>query len=224
MKKPNLSAKRIAIDKANARIILTVGIATFVVVFSAVGINALYKQLTYQSKVISAKKTTLKQVKQNIQEVDKLKIAYAEFSGATTNVLGGNPSGSGDRDGDNARIILDALPGKYDFPALATSMDKLLKSGGFTMTSFEGSDDEIAQVENKNSTNPTQVEINFSLDSEVNPADTKRYMELFERSIRPIQLQKVSVTGFSDKSKITISAKTFYQPEKQLNVTEEVVK
>ena len=224
MKKPNLSAKRIEIDKKNASLIVIVSVAVFVTIFCIVAIRALYGQLTYQSKVIREKEITLKQIELNIEEVSKLNTAYQEFSGTTTNILGGDPKGKADRDGENARIILDALPSKYDFPALTSSLDKLVKSGGFIATAIEGTDDEVNQAANQTAVTPSEIEMAFSLESSINSSDGKKFMELFERSIRPIHVQRLVVTAEESHIKLSVTAKTFYQPEKKLNVTEKVVK
>lgn len=224
MKRPTLSAKRIAVDKTNASLIIIVGAAMFVTVFSLVAVKALYSQLTYQSKVINKKELTLKQVERNIQEVEKLNTAYKEFSGAAQNAIGGNARGTGDRDGENARIVLDALPSKYDFPALTTSLDKLVKSGGFSLNSITGTDDEVNQSANQTSVTPQPVDMPFTLEATINSSDGKPFMELLERSIRPIQVQKLSIAAQESQVKIEVSAKTYFQPEKKLNVTSEVVK
>lgn len=224
MKRPNLSAKRIAIDKANASLIIIVSVAAFIVVFSIIATKALYSQLTYQSKVIDKKEFTLKQVNKNIEEVAKLNTAYQEFSGSSENILGGNPKGTGDKDGENARIILDALPSRYDYPALTSSVDKLLKGGGFKLTAFTGSDDEAAQSVNQSAVTPAPIDMPFVFESTISPGDGKKFFELFERSIRPMQIQKITGIVQENNLKLEVAAKTYYQPEKKLNVTQEVVK
>lgn len=224
MNRPNLSAKRISIDKTNASLIVIVSVTAFVVVFCIVATRALYSQLTYQSRVITEKKKTLKTVEENIAQVEQLNIAYKAFSESSTNVIGGNPKGTGDRDGENPRIILDALPSKYDFPALTTSLDKLVKSGGFSLVAVNGIDDEVNQSANQSAVAPVAVDMPFTLESNVAPSDGKRFLELFERSIRPIQMQKLVITSQESNLKVEMTAKTYYQPEKKMNFTEEVVK
>lgn len=224
MARAQLSAKRIAIDKANTSVVIAVGLATFIVVFSLIASKALLAQRSYQAKVIDKKETALKQLKSNVKESEKLMVAYQEFNGATTNALGGNPKGGGDRDGENPRIVLDALPSKYDFPALATSINKLVTGNGFSIESIAGVDDEVNQAVNENSETPIPVEMPFSIDSTIGSSDGKRFMELFERSIRPIQVQKISIIGQPDKLKITVNGKTYYQPGKNLNIKNEAVK
>lgn len=220
----NFSTKKIAIDKAYGTMVLAVGISAFVVVFSLVASKALYSQMRYQNKVSSQKEKALKTLKSNVSAADQLTTAYQEFSGATVNVLGGNPKGDADRDGDNPRIVLDALPSKYDFPALTTSIEKLLKDSGFNITTITGNDDEIAQGTANSSDNPQPIEIPFSVEVATSGQQGKTLMELFERSIRPIQVNKLVLNSQNGQLKATITAKTYFQPEKNLNVRSEVVK
>lgn len=219
----NLSAKRIAVDKTNASLIAILSISVFVTIFSVVSIKNLYSQMRYQSKVISAKEETLKQIEQNITEAGKLDTSYKEFTGMTENLIGGNPNGDGDRDGQNPKLVLDALPSKYDFPALATSMAKLTKLGGFSLSNIKGVDDEIAQSENTFAVSPVVSEMQFGVEVNTSANKGKELLELFEKSIRPISFEKIVITTGDSGLKFDIDAKTYYQPEKRLNVTEEVV-
>jgi flagellar motor switch/type III secretory pathway protein FliN len=218
------STKRLAIDKANATLVLAVSIAAFVVVFSLVASKALLSQRAYQSKVISKKQTALKTLKANNEASDQLITSYKEFSGAAVNVLGGNPKGDAERDGDNPRIILDALPSKYDFPALTTSLEKMLKDNGFTIASITGTDDEVSQSGNQSASSPQPIEIPFTVEVNTSGQRGKDLMQLFERSIRPVQVQKLEVAGQGGQVKFTITAKTYFQPEKNLNLRTEPVK
>lgn len=63
MPKGQLSAKRIAIDRANTAVLIAVGLTTFIAVFSIIAGKALLAQRSYQSKVIDKKETALKQLK-----------------------------------------------------------------------------------------------------------------------------------------------------------------
>lgn len=222
--KRQFSIKRIAIDKANASLILVITISIFVVVFSLVASKALYSQMRYQSRVIDKKEATVKLITKNKQEVERLSKSYTEFSSEITNAIGGNPKGAGDRDGENARIVLDALPSQYDYPALITSLNKLAQTGGFTLTSLTGTDDEVNQATNSSSSSPQPIEMPFSLEASIAQADGVKFLQLFEKSIRPIQISKVSIKGTDNSLKVSIQAITYFQPEKKLNITDEVVK
>lgn len=221
---PGFSTKRIAIDKAYATLVIAVAASAFVVVFSLVASKAMLDQRAYQSKVISKKEAALKTLESNIVAADKLTNSYNEFIGATTNILGGNPKGDADRDGDNARIILDALPSKYDFPALTTSIDKLLRDNGLAPTAINGTDDEVTQTAAKADGNPQPIEIPFDVEVKASNDQGKALLGLFERSIRPFKVQKLSISGNDKQLEFSISGITYFQPEKTLNLKKEAVK
>src|SRR6266542_3157106 len=126
MAKTGSFTKRALISKANSTMVLATGIAAFVFVFSAVASKTLFSQAAYQNKVISQKKEALSTLKSDISAIGTLKSSYKSFVETPRNVLGGNPTGTGDQDGDNAKIVLDAMPSKYDFPALTASVEKLI--------------------------------------------------------------------------------------------------
>ncbi|HEX5456617.1 MAG TPA: hypothetical protein VFW77_04635 [Candidatus Saccharimonadales bacterium] len=224
MSPARFSTKRLAIDKANATIVIAVAIATFIVIFSLVASKTLYGQMRYQSKVSSRKETALKTLKDNLNTADQLTNSYKAFADQTTNVLGGNPQGNADKDGDNPRIILDALPSQYDFPALTTSIEKLLNDNGFSITSITGNDEETTQASKDSAVDPVPVEMPFSIEVTTNDQRGKDLMELFERSIRPMQVDKLSLTTQNGQLKVTITAKSYYQPAKNLNVRTELVR
>lgn len=224
MKPARFSTKRLAIDKANATIVIAVAIATFIVVFSLVASKTLYSQMRYQSKVSSKKEMALKTLKDNLQAADQLTNSYKAFADQPTNVLGGNPQGNADKDGDNPRIILDALPSQYDFPALTTSIEKLLNDHGFSITSITGSDEETTQASNDSSSDPQPVEMPFTVEVTTDDKRGKDLMELFERSIRPMHIDKLSLETQNGQLKLTITAKSYYQPAKSLNVQKELVR
>lgn len=219
----NPTGKRLQINKANAMMVIVVGIAAFMVSFSIVASRALWQKYSYQSRVITEKGKAEKQLEANVKAVNSLITSYQAFVQTPDNVIGGNSSGSGDRDGDNAKITLDALPSKYDYPALAASLEKVLTSNNFTIKSITGNDDQIAQSQaNNNQPQPTampfQIEVTSNFDS------LKSLMSIFERSIRPINVQSLDMQGNNGSIDITISASSYYQPAKTLNVQTKVVK
>lgn len=223
MARQQISLKQLAINKDNTSIIIAVGLASFVIVFSLVASNALLKQSSYQSKVISKKKTALNQLRTNSAEVEKLQNSYKAFADSPQNVLGGSSAGSGERDGGNPRLVLDALPSKYDFPALTTSLEKVFKQ--YSIESITGTDDEIAQSTSAEaSTTPLEVEIPFSITLNASAQSSKEILQLFEKSIRPVQIQKLAIEGKSNQLKMTVTAKSYMQPQKKFDVKTEKVK
>lgn len=216
-----LSNKRVQIDKSNATMMTMIATAAFITMFSIIASRALLSQRSYQARVIAAKKQALNQLKSNNAAAEQLHNSYQAFSEPDKNIIGGNKTGTGDKDGDNGKIVLDALPSKYDFPALATSLQKLLSNNTYTLNSFNGSDDEINQSINTDSSKP--IEIPFQISVGGNYQSVLNLIDTLDHSIRPIQVLTLNISGGASLN-VNISAKTFYQPEQQIEVTTKVIK
>jgi hypothetical protein len=216
--------KRTLITKANSTMVIVTGIAAFVVVFSAVASKALISQASYQNRVIAVKKQALATLESDLSARDSLVASYKTFVGTPQNVLGGNPDGTGDQDGDNAKIILDSLPSKYDFPALATSLEKLISSQGLVIVGISGTDEEITQAVNQTDAEPQPIAMPFQLQVGGSYESIQSLVDVFRRSIRPFQVQKIEISGDEGSMTAVIDAQTFYQPEKSLTIKSEVVR
>jgi len=110
MAKNQLNGKRGKIDQANSFMVIIIAVSSFLVVFSLTSAKALISQYAYQERVISAQQRTITQIKTDLNAVSSLVTSYEAFANTSTNIIGGNPSGTGPRDGNNAKIVLDALP------------------------------------------------------------------------------------------------------------------
>src|SRR5690606_5550723 len=115
-------------------------------------------QGNYLRKVNGIKGDAVEQLENNKAAVEELTKAYESFTSQNPNLLGGNPGSQDDRGGSNADLVLDALPSKYDFPALASSIEKLLSA--YSIRNISGIDDSLAQQEVSGASGP--VEIPFS--------------------------------------------------------------
>lgn len=218
------STKRALIDKANSSVVIITSIAAFVVIFSLVASKALISQASYQNRVISAEKKTLGQIQSDLAATGSLQASYNAFTSTTSNVLGGLSGGTGPQDGNNADIILDALPSSYDFPALTNSLEALLTNAGVQIDSIAGTDDEVAQSANASSVTPQPVAMPFQVSVTGDYASIQKLVGEFEHSIRPFQVQTLQISGDQNQLTMNINAQTFYQPAKSLNVRSEVVK
>lgn len=217
------STKRSLITKANSTMVITTGVAAFLTVFCLVASKTLLSQANYQNKVIGAKKDAVEQLKDNISARDSLVSSYKSFVDTPQNVLGGNPSGTGEQDGDNAKLILDALPSKYDFPALATSLEKMITAQNLQIQSITGTDEEVTQQTGAEGA-PQAIEMPFEVQVSGSYDSIKGLIDSFGKSIRPFQIQTVELSGGESSMTATISAKTFYQPEKTFKVQTEVLR
>jgi hypothetical protein len=224
MAKMQISTKRILIDKTNSRIVIYTSIAAFMVVFTLVASKTLIGQAMYQNRVISAKKVAVAQLKTDVQSTTNLVTAYKAFVSTPQNVIGGDPSGNGPKDGDNAKIVLDALPSKYDFPALATSLESVLNGQNVQIQSITGTDEEATQSSNDSSSKPTPVAMPFQISVTGNYQSIQNLVAAFNSSIRPFQVQTMLLSGDQSNMTLTLTAQTYYQPEKIFSVAKETVK
>lgn len=220
------SIKHALINKANTTIVAITAAAGFVVVFCLVASFTLFSQLQYQNHIVSAKKNTLKQIKADLTAVSSLKASYKAFTSTPKNIIGGDPEGTAARDGDNAKIILDALPSKYDFPALTNTLEGILTSQNVKIMSITGTDDALSSESQGASVTPEAQAMPFQLSVMGNYGAIQSVISTFEKSIRPFQVQTLEVAGGQDQDQVilTITAQTFYQPAKSLNLTTQVLK
>ena len=221
---PQISTKRLAIGKANTQIVAVVAVASFVTIFCLVAARAVWSQTQYQARVAKAKSTAHQQLQKNIQAFGNLTKSYQAFNDANPNAINGNPAGSGDNDGNNTKIVLDALPSSYDFPALASSLEKILTDRHLTVSSISGTDDQLAQQTNVSSPSPQPVPMPFSFTvTGANYAAVQDLIRTLQNSIRPIQIDTIQLSGGKNNMQLTVNAHTYYQPSKSVSITKQVV-
>ena len=211
------SIKRTLIAKSNSTIVATTSVACFIVVFCGVASYSLFGQLQYQNRVIGSDKTALKQLKQNIDAAKTLESSYNAFTSTPTNIIGGDPHGTGQQDGSNTKIILDSLPSKYDFPALITSIEGLVTSQGVTIKSITATDDSTNQANATGGPSPTPQPMPFEVQVEGNYTAIQNVISAFERSTRPFQDQSITLSGDQSKLTLSLTAQTYWQPARDLS-------
>lgn len=219
-----ISKKRILIDKANARIVAVVSIAAALVVLGVVSSKVLISQAAYQNRIITKKKQAVTTLKADIEQVKKLQVSYDDFVNLQKNIIGGNRSGLAENDGENSKIILDALPSQYNFPELTTNLEALVGTQNAKLTSVSGTDDEVAQGGNRLSATPKPVTMPFQFTVSDSYEKVQAVTGALERSIRPIQVKTVDLSGTQNTMVLSVTAQTYFQPAKTLNVGKVVVK
>lgn len=225
MAKTEALTKRVAIDKTNAQMVIVVAVAAFITVFCLFASKSLLSQNSYQARVKSAKQRANNQLQQNIQAYSRLTQQYAKFISNPVNAIGGQSSGSGSSDGNNSKIILDALPSTYDFPALTTSLQKIVQSTGLQLSTITGIDEQLTEENNNSSTNPMPVPMPFSFTvTGASYQSVGLLLNTLQQSIRPIVIDSLDLTGASSDMTLTITAHTYFQPAKSLSIKNEEVK
>lgn len=230
MKKPNVnvSAKSLQIDKAQQKMLGIVVAATVVTIFCLTGAKVLVGKAMYQQRVISARNSSAKQLTADVADAKTLSTQYNDvfIGNDAVNIIGGNASGGttgSSQDGDNGKIVLDALPTTYDFPALLTSLSNMLNSDGVGAQSIGGTD-QSTTVSSEPTYNPQtqQIDLNISATSTYDGAN--RLLKDLERSIRPFDVTHVALSGDQKDMVISLDLTTYYQPAKTLTIPSKEIK
>jgi Tfp pilus assembly protein PilO len=209
-----LNRKRIMIGKANTMIFIVVAVTSVIAVFSMFISKNLIVKHNYQQRVIKERDKSLKKLKENVSASKSLVEAYKTFDASPESFIGTADN--------NSRLTLDALPSKYDFPALTASLEKILSTGGYQIESITGVDNEISAEQE--SPKPLPLSVPFSVTTRGGYDSIQKLVTDFEHSIRPIKIKKLEIAGSDSSVRATIDAETYYQPERKLEIQTKVVK
>ena len=224
-----ISVKHVQISRAQSTILIVVVVATVITVFSLVSAKALISQGSYQKRVLNARRDAVKQLRDNVNASKTLITQYNNvFEGSNpTNIIGGKnttkPKASAP-DGDNARIVLDALPSSYDFPALISSIAKILSDDNIANPSVTGTDqsDTIGKtssvVNSALSTASQPVPITLTVSGTSSYKGIQRLIGDFGRVIRPFDTTNVQLSGKNSAMTFSMGLTTYYQPAKELTI------
>lgn len=212
------SVKHLQINKARSTMFIIIIAATVVTIFSLFATKALISQGAYQRRVLAEKNKAVNQLEQNFETSKDLIKKYQIFAEQDPNLLGQTSTIDNARIfQDNPVIVLDALPSKYDFPALTTSIEKILSGRNVAIRSISGSD-ESASNPDEAKANPEPLAINFGFEGRTTYAIAKDLIKDFERSIRPFDITVLELNGSDGSLRVTATATTYYQPAKNLEI------
>ncbi len=226
--KPQLKSKSLKMDKTQSTILGVVVGATVVTVFCLTSAKVLFNQAMYQQRVINARNASVKQLNDDISAAGTLATQYnGVFLGSDgENIIGGNSTPSDSAvppDGDNGKIVLDALPTTYDFPALLTSLSKLLATDGVGTQSIGGTD-QATTIDSSPTYSPKPQPINLTVSGASTYDQSKKLLTDLERSIRPFDVTHLTLTGNESNLVMSMDLTTYYQPAKTLSIPSKEIK
>jgi hypothetical protein len=232
-----ISMKHLQIDKSNSRMVLVVALASFFTIFFLLSSKTLYHQMGYQNRVATAQQTALNQLTSDEAASKQLESSYTKFVNTTQNIIGGSVTGDAGNSGYNGKIVLDALPSTYDYPALTSSIEYLLSNAGVNIDNIGGTDEQADVASNGTlSASPdaptpttgtavpgTAVAMPFTFSVDGPYANIQNLLTIFQTSIRPFQFQSIDLTGSQNDLTLTATVQSFYQPAQKFNITTEAV-
>lgn len=230
MKKPkvNVNAKSLQLNKTQSKMLGVVVGATIITVFCLTGAKVLVSKAMYQQRVINARNSSAKQLDKDVTDAKALSVQYKQvfLGNSALNIIGGDanaPDTANPPDGNNGKIVLDALPTTYDFPALLTSLSNMLGSNGVGTQSIGGTD-QATTISSEPTYNPQTQSIDLTISGTTTYTGAKRLMKDLERSIRPFDVTHLVLNGDQSNMVISINLSTYYQPAKTLTIPSKEIK
>jgi len=215
-------SKYAKIDKARNTIVAMSSIAVFIVIFVGISGKSLITKLAYQNRIINAKQQALNQIKSDITASGQLVNSYKTFIAPSQNYLGQNCTNA-DPSCNDAKVVLDALPSQYDYPALVTSIYNVLKNDGVTIMGINGTDQQLTQSSKLASTStPQPMPLEFIAQGNINTV--LNVISDFQRSIRPFQFESIKLSGSDSLLTVDANVQTYYQPGISFVITQRQVK
>ncbi len=227
MKMPKVVQNKLGSDDSGTRLVVIVSVAAVISVFCLLSAKALLSQASYHRRVLSARRQAIDQLKSDIEAANTLSQQYKVFqTGNPDNIIGGKNSTDTNLqppDGDNARIVLDALPATYDFPALISSVAKILNTNHLSGQSISGSD-QSKSLSNNPTNHPEPLPLQLTLSGSSSYKGIRAFIKDLERSIRPFDVTSLQLAGTDKSMNATIVANTYYQQALSLELEEKEVK
>jgi len=219
--------KRSQISKANRTMFLWIAGASALVGFAVVASVFLGQKLLFNEKVLLAKNTTVSTLTANNAAVEELQ--------TQVRVLDTNESlmKARAKDTDQAvQVILDALPGDANSLALGASLQNKLLAGipGLTIESLQvepvtGVETLLdTSVESGAATEESVNQITFSFAVSGSQDALRQALQNLERSIRTIDIVNLQIENQGTVQLLTVQARAFYEPTKNVVLYDKVVK
>jgi hypothetical protein len=212
--------KRQQIELAGRNMFIWVVIAAVAVSFCIATGQYLFAKWDYNNRVLGAKYTAIDTLTQNITNAQKLKTEVDSL--VANNDLASVKTNAND---SNLKSILDALPTVSEPAAMATSLQEvILNSSGVTIETITVPQETVdtANVNTQAPSTPQEMQISFIVSGSYDKI--RALMNDLERTIRPIKVSGLSLSGSDANLRATIEATTYYQPSKTVTAQMEVVK
>lgn len=218
--------KRQQIAGTRKEVLMWVAIASAVVVIClVVGMN-IFQRIQYQMKVNTEISKTAKTMEANVKAIDGL---IKNVNDLRANRLLTAPGLKAD-DSTVFQVVIDALPTENDSVSLSSSLqNKILNRSGVTIEqiSVDGESSSSSNDDDEVTTSsvefPVAQPINFRISIVGTYESIKQTLADIERTIRPIIINSLEISGTDDRLTATIQATTYYSSNVNFQVGEKEV-
>ncbi len=214
-KDSSFSIKQSQIKNASAKTFISVAVASVIVSISVVLLNILWNTSKYNARTQDLQTTARNTLKDNIEVVKELEKSFTTLELSSKLIPDQSIKKS------NSELVLDALPSKYDFPALVSSINNLAQRSAVKLTSFQGVD--LGSSAEQSSTKPVPIDIPFNIEVEGKYDSIAKFLKGMESSIRPMKVMVLNLSGTDSRIHASLTVETYYQPAFDLSIEKRVV-
>ncbi len=210
------SVKKNQIEKFTRTIVIFASVSLFILIFGISSINSLIARYNYQQKTIDLQKQALNNLIEDNASVNSLTKSYKKFISPKINIINGQSNQPNSHNGgNNAKIILDALPSSYDFTQFITTLQNLLTSQGVVVNSISGTD---ASPSSNYSIGSGVNVIPFQFSVSAPYPIIQKLITTLKESTTPIDIINVNITGSQNNLTLNATGQTYYQPAVQFKI------
>jgi len=206
-KQQHKSKKHFQIEKTKQNVFLIVIVASMVLSASLVLGKFIYDWSRFNARVWSAQSEAIDTLNSNIANAEQVINEYQAFEG-TSDV--------------KPEKILDALPANYDLSAWNSSLQFLVGLNSLTIENITGTDLSLETDDTSNT--PSPQEFTFGIEANGEYSKVRSFVSDLNRSIRPIALDQLTLSGSPDNITVEVNGRTFYQPAQSLDFSSEEIR
>ncbi len=204
--------KRAQIAKANRIMFIWVAGASVIVSASIVMVVVMVQKGVHNQKAITQLNDTVKVLKQNNNNAEALENSIRKL-GSNQALLGLRANES-----NNAlQAILDALPADANPSAFGASLQTKLFPADIEIEGIQVVPSaELVTGTGTEGSEPNTIQFRFIVQGDA--VQLKTLLERLERSIRTIQLRRVTIESVGSKQALSVEGEAYYEPAKQLQL------
>jgi hypothetical protein len=212
--------KRQQIEVAGRTMFMWVAIAAVALSFCVATGQYLFTKWDFNNKILGKKYTTSQTLANNITNAQKLK---QEVDNLTANQdlasIKTNP------EDPNTKSVLDALPTTFDPAALATSLQQVVLSrSGVSIDNITVPPDIDTSASGQAPAAKGPQEMRFTFTVIGNYDKIKTLMIDLNRTVRPMKLMNLALSGDDQNLRAAFDMVTYYQPAKTVTLGQEEVR
>ena len=221
-------SRRRLIEAASHMMFLWVASASVVIAFAVVALQFIYKDFSFNNEVLKEQNTANQNLTHNINNIAGLKDNVNKLTASTD--LASVKANTGE---DTLQVVIDALPADSDVTGLPASVQKVLApAAGVTLRGVGVPTDTAAVASSSASATSTTpvateskpIEQKYAIEVSGTYDTIKKFIQSLEKSIRPIHINTIDMTGTDINLRATIGVTTYYQPTKSISITQKVKK